>query len=352
MAIDVEIRALEERLAAAVGTLNLASAAVVEVLSEAFACDAWQVDGICSREQWVMWQLGCSPARAQGLVALASRREELPAVVGRFDAGELSEDAAVAIAKRVPTDRDAVTAEVAPLLTYPQLRRALRHMQPAQPAEPAEPAVSPLPERCEVSFFYDDDGAFHGRWRLPADEGAVVEAALRRARDELFHDGGDGEVTWADALVSLAAGGRGRDACVVNMFVDADRPEAPTWLHLGPMLDAGTRRLHTCDGSVRALLREKGQVVARGRTTRTVGDTMRAIVIERDGGCRYPLCTNDRWLDAHHILHGEYGGPTDPSAAIAAAEAETGLPADDPVRFGPDRLWAEVRARVDALPWV
>jgi uncharacterized NAD-dependent epimerase/dehydratase family protein len=30
---------------------------------------------------------------------------------------------------------------------------------------------------------------------------------------------------------------------------------------------------------------------------------------------------------------------------------QTGLPADDPVRFGPDRLWAAIRERVDALPW-
>lgn len=37
---------------------------------------------------------------------------------------------------------------------------------------------------------------------------------------------------------------------------------------------------------------------------------------------------------------------------IAGIEAETGLPADDPVRFGPDRLWSAVRERVDALPWV
>ncbi len=39
-------------------------------------------------------------------------------------------------------------------------------------------------------------------------------------------------------------------------------------------------------------------------------------------------------------------------AVIDAIAAETGLPADDPVRFGPDRLWAAVRERVDALPWV
>ncbi len=37
---------------------------------------------------------------------------------------------------------------------------------------------------------------------------------------------------------------------------------------------------------------------------------------------------------------------------IEALATETGLPADDPVRFGPDRLWAAVRERVEALPWV
>jgi D-glutamate N-acetyltransferase len=37
---------------------------------------------------------------------------------------------------------------------------------------------------------------------------------------------------------------------------------------------------------------------------------------------------------------------------IAQTEAETGLPTDDPVRFGGDRLWAAVRSGVDALPWV
>ena len=32
--------------------------------------------------------------------------------------------------------------------------------------------------------------------------------------------------------------------------------------------------------------------------------------------------------------------------------AETGLPTDDPVRFGADRLWPAIREAVDALPWV
>jgi uncharacterized NAD-dependent epimerase/dehydratase family protein len=37
---------------------------------------------------------------------------------------------------------------------------------------------------------------------------------------------------------------------------------------------------------------------------------------------------------------------------VAETEAETGLPTDDPYRFGPERLWAAIRAGVEALPTV
>jgi uncharacterized NAD-dependent epimerase/dehydratase family protein len=37
---------------------------------------------------------------------------------------------------------------------------------------------------------------------------------------------------------------------------------------------------------------------------------------------------------------------------IDAIAAEIGLPADDPVRFGADRLWSAIRDAVDGLPWV
>ena len=46
--------------------------------------------------------------------------------------------------------------------------------------------------------------------------------------------------------------------------------------------------------------------------------------------------------------------PSDDEArsVIEATSAETGLPADDPVRFGAERLWPAVRDAVEALPWV
>jgi uncharacterized NAD-dependent epimerase/dehydratase family protein len=39
-------------------------------------------------------------------------------------------------------------------------------------------------------------------------------------------------------------------------------------------------------------------------------------------------------------------------AEIARVAAETGLPTDDPVRFGPSSLWAEIERAVDALPTI
>ena len=70
-------------------------------------------------------------------------------------------------------------------------------------------------------------------------------------------------------------------------------------------------------------------------------------------------------------LHEEMAGLVAPSRVVAMAlntslypaddearrvideiAAETGLPTDDPVRFGADRLWPAVRDAVDALPWV
>jgi uncharacterized NAD-dependent epimerase/dehydratase family protein len=42
----------------------------------------------------------------------------------------------------------------------------------------------------------------------------------------------------------------------------------------------------------------------------------------------------------------------DARAEIARTAAETGLPCDDPVRFGGDRLWAAIETGVEVLPWV
>jgi uncharacterized NAD-dependent epimerase/dehydratase family protein len=41
----------------------------------------------------------------------------------------------------------------------------------------------------------------------------------------------------------------------------------------------------------------------------------------------------------------------DARAEVARVAAETGLPTDDPVRFGGGPLWAAIEQGVEALPW-
>jgi uncharacterized NAD-dependent epimerase/dehydratase family protein len=47
-----------------------------------------------------------------------------------------------------------------------------------------------------------------------------------------------------------------------------------------------------------------------------------------------------------------YPSEDDARRVIDEIAAQTGLPTDDPVRFGADRLWPAIREAVDALPWV
>jgi uncharacterized NAD-dependent epimerase/dehydratase family protein len=47
-----------------------------------------------------------------------------------------------------------------------------------------------------------------------------------------------------------------------------------------------------------------------------------------------------------------YPADDDARRVIDEIAAQTGLPTDDPVRFGADRLWPAIREAVDELPWV
>lgn len=79
---------------------------------------------------------------------------------------------------------------------------------------------------------------------------------------------------------------------------------------------------------------------------------------------RFPIAELPGFIDLHERVAGLvapskvvalalntslYRDDAEARAIIEALSRETGLPADDPIRFGPDRLWSAVRERVDAL---
>ena len=97
----------------------------------------------------MQWKAGVKERRAQDLVRIARRIDELPACWALFEAGRLTEDAMVCIVRRVPAGRDAEVAAWAPGMLVSQLRRALASC-PELP-DPA-PDAPPRADRSERYF--------------------------------------------------------------------------------------------------------------------------------------------------------------------------------------------------------
>lgn len=309
----------------AMGAVNAGVARLVAAVGGLLATDGWVGPGVRSPEHWVAWKAGVSAGRARGLVAIARRAGELPACMALFAEGRLGEDAMVRIARRVPGCRDAEIAGLAPRLLISQLDRLLA----ALPEVPdGTPGGGPGPGRaCRL---HDSDGWTRGTFCVPADEGAVVRAALVAARDAERRDrhGGDpGErrgVGWADGLVRMATetvdaldathrrtGHRGEGTLVVlHHDVDPHGALGPAQIDLGPTVPPVVARFLSCDARVQVLSRRAGALVGINPAVRTVERAMRRHLTRRDQGCVHPLCTQRLWLHAHHIVHWEHGGPT------------------------------------------
>jgi hypothetical protein len=55
---------------------------------------------------------------------------------------------------------------------------------------------------------------------------------------------------------------------------------------------------------------EAGNPLNAGRKTRVVSPPMKRALLGRDKCCRFPGCSHDKWLDAHHVMHWADGGDT------------------------------------------
>ncbi len=323
------------------GHLNMLHARMVELVAEALTVDAWGGPGLRSPEQWLAWQTGLSPSRAKRMVAMARRRDELPVTFAAFANGELSVDQVAAVVAHARAHTDAKVCETAKNATVSQLSAALSRFRyaddPKPPSDEAKPAddawlaakakreaeekavleaarVAAAVAPGRMSHGYNDDGRFYLHLELPADEGAVVDQALKEAHNRLFNEGRK-DVSWADALVDVAHRSLGaiespdrRDQYRTYIHLDTEG----TWINNGPGIPRTLFEKLTCDGVARPLWETGGAPINVGRTQHAVPPHTRRVVLDRDRTCRYPGCPNTRHLEVHHVLHwARDHGPTD-----------------------------------------
>ncbi len=352
--LDAAVQALEVEVAEAAGVLNAAHARLVDLTVQALDRDLWAQWGVHSPQHWLTWQAGLTPAHARQIVDVAKRVGELPRLAGAVRGGELSLDQAAAVARHCPVGFDDDVVAVAVNATVVQINQMLSRYTFTEPApkpdraddvDDPEPEPKPVPvvEKRSVSFWSDEDGTWHLGAVLPADEGAVLEAALVAKREDLFRRenpdvephsaearAAQRDLSWADAAVALAADHLAagdaaytgsvidRFCAIVHLEADPTNPDgAPVaGLHLGAALPPSLRQYLLCDGDLLPVWETKGTPVATGRKQRIVPPKVRKLVEHRDGGCRIPGCGATRWLHIHHILHWEDLGETEPENLI------------------------------------
>jgi hypothetical protein len=241
-------------------------------------------------------------------------------------------------------------AEVGALLLK-ALDRAMEWMQEAPPAPGGDEA--PGMECCRRGDSAESSGA------APPATGGDEASGMERCRgDNSAESSGAGQAAVhsrqalrslsarrADALGVLAERFLAQPPAAEETLHTADRyvltihapldalpeharidPEDPPQVESGPVLAPETVRRLGCDAAlVRLLETGAGEPLDVGRKTRTIPPALKRALQRRDGGCRFPGCTNARFVDGHHVVHWADGGATSLDNLLTVCRHHHGL---------------------------
>jgi len=305
---------LEREISELAAHIHAATCRWLVLVGEYDRREGWAQWGCKSCAQWLSWQCSLAPSAAREQVRVARRLADLPLITAAFGRGELSYSQVRAMSRVATPEVEESMLELARFSTAAQLERMLRGYRGVVEREltPDERTHGGAYLVCE----HDNDGSLLLRGRLPAEEGALVMAALEAARDTLRGESAAAEAEGdaapdapaepdvastpngyrsasaeappsnAAALVLmsetvLSAGPAGRspaDSYQVFVHVDVDTigtDDGGGQLEDGSPLRPETARRLACDASIVRILERDGRPLSVGRRTRTVPPALR-----------------------------------------------------------------------------
>jgi hypothetical protein len=361
MPSELALPELGARITELAGHLNAAHHRFFMMLAEFDRREGWADGAMRSCAHWLGWACGIELGAAREKVRTARALESLPRIDAAMSRGALSYSKVRALTRVATPETEETLLMVALHGTSHHVEAVVRGFRRAQQAVELDREARQHANR-GLTYRHDDDGSLCLQVRLPAGAGALVLRALQRALDEDTRSGrsgasgsdvpagtscgtphagpGVGSVAGpdgtsrgeptdtpsqrrADALARFAeswlahgdralAGGE-RQQLVVHVdarTLVADRP-GRSELDDGPVLAAETVRRLGCDASLVAIVQDgAGRVLDVGRRTRAIPPAIARALRSRDRGCRYPGCTQQRFIDGHHIEHWAHGGAT------------------------------------------
>ena len=310
----VALEDLEAEICSLAASLAASTGGWLRLVAEFDRRKGWAQWGIKSCAHWLAWACSVAPGAAREYVRVASALTVLPLLDAAFAAGRLSYSkvrAATRVADRVP---EATLLEQALVHTAAQLERLVRAYRKVDGTGTTQQ------QRRRARWFFDEDGMLVLTARLPADEGAILLAALEQADDSAESEPDSLMALAHNSLAAGAVDSSGDDRHLLVLHADtavltgaSDDPEAVCRVEHGPGVDVPTARRIACDAALVALIKSAvpGEQLRLGRKTRKISPALRRALRIRDGGCRFPGCHRIRHLEAHHVVHWLFGGLTD-----------------------------------------
>lgn len=325
-----EAHQLGEQITQLCSQMYAAEARLLTLIREFDDKEYWVEQGFCSCAHWLNFKCGIGMNAAREKVRVAKALAELPKIEKSLSKGELSYSKVRAMTRIADASNEDYLLMIARHGTAHHVEKLVSKFRSAKRVQDAAVAEEQYRDR-ELSHYYDHDGCLVIKARLPAEQGALIVKALEMAMEKQFvrNDQTAGaaaaanDVTAetpiaarrADAIAEIAetymntdaSSGSTADRYQVVVHVTAETSE----LEEGPHVTAETSRRISCDSTVVTIKEdENGEPLSIGRRSRSIPPAMRRALRNRDGGCRFPGCTNTKFVDGHHIKHWADGGET------------------------------------------
>lgn len=303
----------------------------------------WGELGICSCAHWLNFKCGIGMNAARERVRVARALPALPKISEAFRRGKISYSKVRAMTRVADERNEDYLMMIAKHGTAHHVERLVSKYRRAKKQIDAQNAGEQHRQR-ELTHYYDHDGCLVIRARVPAEQGELIVKALEMALDKAFNNGDEERehiaARRADALADIAqtylnhneetGTTADRYQVVVHVYPEGTRtadqvpsgqtPHSDDCRHVtaesphienGPHVTAETSRRVACDCSTVAIKEsDTGEPLSIGRRSRSIPPAIRRALRLRDKGCRFPGCTNTRYVDGHHIIHWADGGET------------------------------------------
>jgi hypothetical protein len=317
----LDIDELDRAIVTLSARINAASYELLVLIRRFDERAGWLKWGFANCVDWLHWRCDLSLSAAREKVRVAHALKSLPVISLSFSRGELSYSKVRALTRVARPDNEGALMAFALKTTAARVEQRCRELRCGTVDSIAEANRSHANRSLRIHRDLSR-GMMTITVELPLEAGELIDKALDKAREASIAQGPEfaGE-SWAaqqaDALVTMAksyltgqheASTAAFDNYLVTMHVDRS---ALSEGHGRSGLPVESVRRLCCDSDTVVIIEdENGEPLNVGRKTRTVPTAIKRALRSRDRGCVFPGCTNQRFVDAHHIRHWSAGGET------------------------------------------